>query len=60
MKHLYEGDLLGSIPCRKCGKPARHRNHVINGGEACDVYEGPCACGAWHGISAIEEEKHGI
>lgn len=20
----------------------------INGGESCDVTEGPCACGAWH------------
>lgn len=28
-----------------------HQEHVnmgTNGGQRCDVREGPCACGAWH------------
>ncbi|MFA6603838.1 MAG: hypothetical protein WCT10_03255 [Patescibacteria group bacterium] len=27
---------------------ARYGNYGRNGGTACDVIEGPCACGAWH------------
>lgn len=29
----------------------------FNGGQACDVLDGPCACGAWH---KLEEDRKGL
>ena len=26
----------------------RYAAHGYNGGQACDVSQGPCSCGAWH------------
>ncbi len=31
--------------------------HRTNGGQACDVDEGPCACGAWHYPQDIRSDQ---
>ena len=30
------------------------RIHIFNGVGKCDMYKGPCACGAWHKPGDIE------
>jgi len=48
-KHLYDGSWIQQTPCKRCGMPARHSLHFQNGGgDACDMWRGPCACGAFH------------
>lgn len=46
--HLYEGSIDQAAPCDICAGPARNPQHIMNGGNACDMLRGPCACGAWH------------
>lgn len=47
--HVYDGSMDGTAPCRRCGHRAKTpAEHIMNGGEPCDVKIGPCACGAWH------------
>jgi hypothetical protein len=47
--HLYKGRSALRALCEICGCVARTPGkHFLNGGEACDNPNGPCACGGYH------------
>lgn len=55
MTHLFRGNVDALAPkCEECGKGPKavdeegYSLHKQNGGQTCDVADGPCACGAWH------------
>lgn len=50
IKHFYSPQFTCiSSECGLCNKPEKNeRYHYLNGGIACDMNNGPCACGAWH------------
>lgn len=47
--HGYES------PVCDCGHGFRHPIHIQNGGEICDAWGLPCACGSWHNRDYVDE-----
>src|SRR3972149_1206950 len=51
IKHIYSGPMDTRPPakCSLCMGPASSNLHFFNAcTDPCDMYIGPCACGAWH------------